>query len=271
MSSAFDCCLPCPPGSVPSANIVNIPGAQGDPGAPGADGANGADGGNAFCTTLADVLIPVIGNTVSVPCNDVTWMQVGQNVFMSGAAGVANFVVVSKNTTTNFAVLEFLGYQGDLANGTTIATGAGISPAGVQVQPLYPPTAYFVFKFVSGLYTIALGQIPPAGVAHSLTGMPEIVHAYLVSVDGSEGGYTALDEVDVNSVYHWDGGDEEETGSAFAFGTDAAKVWASYVTGTNGVNAPLMPGKSSTTYFAPTLTDASKWKLKLVAVKLDAP
>ena len=101
--------------------------------------------------------------------------------------------------------------------------------------------------------------------------MPEIVHAYLVSIDGSEGGYAALDEVDVNSVYHWEGGTEEETGSAFAFGKDAAKVWASYVTGTNGVNFPLMPGKSSTTYFAPTLTDASKWKLKLVAVKLDAP
>src|SRR6478672_3355068 len=110
MSSPFDCFV-CPPGSLPGGSTVNIPGPQGDKGDPGAPGTDGTNGHNAFSTTLADVLLPIQGNNVSVSLDDASWMQVGQNVFMSGDEGVANFQVISKNDTTNFAVLKFLEYN----------------------------------------------------------------------------------------------------------------------------------------------------------------
>ena len=274
MSSAFDCCLPCPPGSIPSANIVNIQGPQGEPGDPGADGADGADGGNAFCTTLANVLWPVTpGNNITVPCSDVRWMEVGQNVFMSGVEGFANFKVTSINTTTNFAVLEVLGYQGDLAAPPKISAGAGISPAGVQVQPVYPPTAYFVYKFETSAVAIALGALFGAGgVPHGLVGNPEILQAVLISQDGSEGGYASGDEVHAGSAFRWNGSTDEETGPAFGYGKNNLNVWATMNLDTNNASSSIkLPQKNSDTLFDPTLTNASKWKIKLTAVKLTAP
>lgn len=243
---------------MPSANTVNIPGPQGDPGEPGADGADGAAGHNAFSETLNDTLIPVEDSNVSVSGDDVAWMQVGQYVFMSGTEGVANFQVVSKNDVTNFAVLKFLNYEGDIASGLTISAGAGISPSGVQ-------RGLFVTGFTSIEYAIAVGII--GNVAHNLAATPEIVHGYLVSQDGSEGGYSAGDEMEASCVW-WEGSDEHET-LAFAVGKNNTNVWASLTVGAGSPAA--MPTKSTGIDFNPSLTDDTKWKLKLVAVKLNTP
>lgn len=262
MSSAFDCCLPCPPGSIPSANTVNIPGPQGDKGDPGADGANGTDGHNAFSTTLGSgTLIPAPGNSVSVPVDDASWMQVNQYVFMSGDEGVANFQVISKNDVTNFALLKFLAYEGDIASGLTISAGAGVSPSGVQ-------RGLFVTRFTSQEYAIAVGII--GNVAHNLGSLPEIVRAYLVSQDGSEGGYSAGDVVDPAFVYHYQD-ISEGRGNAFEWGASNTNVWGTYCLGIVGFDGPIMAQKTIGSVFRPTLTDDTKWKLKLVAVKLNTP
>lgn len=264
MSSAFSCCDPCPPGAIPSANVVNIPGPQGDPGIPGTDGTNGADGKDAYTTTLADVLLPVAGNNVSVACVNVAWMQVGQNVFMSGLAGVANFQVISRNTITNFAVLKFLEYNGDLGSGNTIAAGAGISPSGIQ--SVIPATAFFVSKFESSEYAMASGQL--ADVAHGLNGTPESTQAFLVSQDGSEGGYAINDKVlALMAMTATSAGQIETWLPIIGFGVNNLNVWLTY----NPLTTISMATKGGGGFFNPSLTDASKWKVKVICIKLDAP
>jgi hypothetical protein len=117
-----DCCpgVTTPP--------VNIPGPEGKPGTPGADG---ADGVSAFTITTSDFILPSVNGSVTIAvANSLPWMVPGENFFISDGTNLANFRVSSVPNAQS-AVLIYLGYTGDSAPGTTIASGAGVTPSGL--------------------------------------------------------------------------------------------------------------------------------------------
>ena len=120
MSILSDCCTPCP--SVPAVNV---------PGSPGTNGIN------AFTNTTAAFALPAQpaqNATCLVPVLSTLWMAVGQIVFISDGTNMGTFQVVSVPASAPFtsASLMFLQYPGDSAPGTTVASGAMVTPAGVQ-------------------------------------------------------------------------------------------------------------------------------------------
>ena len=121
IQSPQDCCSECP---VPTVDI-NIPGPQGDP---GADGSDGADGINAFTLTNASFEQPAVSANVLVYVDDSTWISVGQILFVQSAG---YFEVISKPDGIS-VTLENLGYDGNAAPTTIIASGKTVSAAGVK-------------------------------------------------------------------------------------------------------------------------------------------
>lgn len=123
-------CQPC----CTTPTTVNVPGVAG---ADGADGAAGSAGVSAFTVTTADFIVPAVGATVIVSVANSTWMVVGQKIFVGGdinagsGTGGAYFTVSSKPGTTS-VVLEFLGYEDDVAVATVFDSGSGVSPGGTQ-------------------------------------------------------------------------------------------------------------------------------------------
>ena len=122
--SAPSNCNPCCSTDV----TTQVPGIQGDP---GADGKDGSDGINSFTITTQPFSLPSAGSGVTVNVANSSWMVFGQNIYISDGSNVANFTVASIPGTTT-AVLTFLGYTGDSGTGTTINSGAGVSPGGVE-------------------------------------------------------------------------------------------------------------------------------------------
>lgn len=108
--------------------ITNVPGT---PGTPGAAGANGQ---NAFTLTTANFNLPAANSNVTVAVASSIWMAVGQNVIVSDGTNLGNFQVVSFPSVAG-VVLKWLNYPGDSVTGTTINSGATVSPAGI-VTPL---------------------------------------------------------------------------------------------------------------------------------------
>jgi hypothetical protein len=92
----------------------------------GLQGPAGANGVNAFTTTAANFVQPVVGFTVLVPLADSSWIAAGQIVFITtggfyGVTGVGPGV----------ATLMNLGYPGNAASGATIVAPEQVSPAGL--------------------------------------------------------------------------------------------------------------------------------------------
>jgi hypothetical protein len=123
-------CTPC----CAETQTVNVPGVEGPA---GTDGANGVNGENASTITTADFAVPNVGNSVVVDVQDSGWMVVGQIVITDGPA---NFVVASIPNSISVQ-LTFLGYAGDVAPATNVATGARVSPSGLA-QELTDASAY---------------------------------------------------------------------------------------------------------------------------------
>lgn len=127
MSLAANCVSSCP-----TPINVQVPGTDGDPGDPGA---SGVDGVNAYATYTAatSLTIPAIGSPVTIPASltfdDISWVGVGQTVFLTDGTKRGTFTVDSKTGSTVLG-LTFLGAAGDSAVGDVIATGANLSPAG---------------------------------------------------------------------------------------------------------------------------------------------
>jgi hypothetical protein len=121
---ATQSCTPC----CTTPQSVEIPGPEGDA------GINGADGQNAFTTTTASFNVPSVGNTVVVAVQNSNWMVAGQVVVTDGPA---HFLVDSIGSPTS-VTLEFLGYAGDVAPSSTVASGSKVSPSGVA-SPLSAP------------------------------------------------------------------------------------------------------------------------------------
>lgn len=103
-----------------------IPGPQGPAGDDGTDGTNGVD---AFTTTSAQFTVPAANATVAVTVASAEWMSFGQVVYIVGAG---YYEVASTPADPWTAVtLENLGYDGNAAPATVIASGAKVSPGGV--------------------------------------------------------------------------------------------------------------------------------------------
>ncbi len=91
-------------------------------------GATGVAGGNAYTTTTAGFTQPSVGATVSVSVVATAWMVSGQFLYMT----TGGFYAVSSITNSTTVVLTNLGYTGNAAPTTVIATtGLGVSPAGI--------------------------------------------------------------------------------------------------------------------------------------------
>lgn len=99
----------------------------------------GTAGANAFTTTNGSFTIPALNATSTLYVNNVLWIVPGSIVFVQGAG---YFYVNSINVNANTAVVLNQGYSGNLFTGT-IASGAAVSPGGIQGSlPLPPPVPY---------------------------------------------------------------------------------------------------------------------------------
>lgn len=148
MSILGDCCNPCP-----TTTTVNVPGSA------------GTSGVNAFTTTTADINLPNQGVTIPVHVINSQWMIAGQNVFVSDGAHVATFSVESVPAVAPFtsAFLNFLQYSGDSVPTSVIATGAMVTPTGIQAAL---PVPILVIDGGTGA-TTALGARTNLGAAAS--------------------------------------------------------------------------------------------------------
>lgn len=106
----------------PTIEVVQIPGA------PGTNGAAGADGLDAFDFLQSDIVVPAIGDAVSVIIVNNARFTTGQNIFLEGAG---TFNLTSKTGTT-VMTLTYLDYISNTATGDTITAGAQLSPGGYQ-------------------------------------------------------------------------------------------------------------------------------------------
>lgn len=122
----------------PTSEIVNIPGVQGSPGDNGADGSNGV---NAYTVTTANLTIPTTGATTTIQLANVSWMVVGQFIFISDGTNLAHFQVTALQASPPVATIKALGNNGDSAATVVIATGASVSPGGVQGSNGFAVTA----------------------------------------------------------------------------------------------------------------------------------
>lgn len=136
MSQAGNCDCPCP-----DPTITEIPGAPGENGAAGAAGSNGI---NAFTVTTADITLPASAGPVALPTTVgvSSWAGIGQVIFISDGTNWGHFEVLTIPSAASFT-LEWLQYPGDAVGTTVIATGATVSPSGVN-SPLSGalPTAF---------------------------------------------------------------------------------------------------------------------------------
>lgn len=124
-SQATDCCSGCQ-----DPVIVEIPGS---PGSDGTAGAPGADGISAYTITTASITLPAsAGPVVAVTTVGVSsWAAVGQVIFISDSTNWGHFRVLTIPSATSFT-LQWLQYDGDAAGAAVIASGAAVSPSGVE-------------------------------------------------------------------------------------------------------------------------------------------
>jgi len=115
-----DCCDVCP-----SPVIQQIPGPTGPA---GANGTNGTNGVNAFTTTTASFVMPAVAGTVTVAVLVSSWAVPGQAVYVSNAG---YFTVNSVPDATHIS-LRNLGYAGNVAPTTVVATTQKVGPAGIK-------------------------------------------------------------------------------------------------------------------------------------------
>lgn len=115
-----DCCSQCP--EIP---ITQVPGPAGNN---GTNGTNGATGVNAFTLTTSTFVMPAVGGTVSVPVVESRWTEVGQVDYVQGA-GYFSVNLVPNSTHIS---LKNLGYTGNAAPTTVIASGSKVMPGGIK-------------------------------------------------------------------------------------------------------------------------------------------
>ena len=140
MSTIGQCNTPCP---VPVP--VNIPGPA---------------GATAYTFTTAQITVPAIGATVTVPVLDTSWMETGLTVVLPGPA---HFTVTTINSGSS-VTLTFTGTPGDVVPGSTISSGSLVVPTGQPGQPGYTlttSTPFFTVPSVGNTVAITVQSTAP--------------------------------------------------------------------------------------------------------------
>lgn len=114
--------------------VVPIPGPAGPP---GEDGTDGVDGLNAYTTSTASFVMPAEGANVTFNVVASDWATVGQVVVVRAGGAFGHFSVAAKPTATSLTLTNLEStasslYTSNSAPGTSFASGATISPAGLQ-------------------------------------------------------------------------------------------------------------------------------------------
>lgn len=117
ISCSSDSCSPCPDVS------PGPPGPQGPAGTPGADGTSGE---NAHSSTTGGFTVPAVAGNVTIAADHSGWMIPGQIVYV----GNAGYYSVQSATGISIS-LQNLGYMGNAAPTTVVASGQTISPGGL--------------------------------------------------------------------------------------------------------------------------------------------
>lgn len=113
-------CTPCCSDPV----SVDVPGIEGAP------GGTGTNGQNAYTVLTAASAVPALaGNSVTFAVANSNWAVVGQMIVVTGPS---TYRITALPTATSITA-TWQAATGDVAGGTAIASGAGVSPAGVGV------------------------------------------------------------------------------------------------------------------------------------------
>jgi hypothetical protein len=92
-------------------------------------GVSGLNGTNAYSTTQANFTQPSSpSGTVTVTVDATGWMSQGQYVYIQSGG----YYTISSITDSTHVVLTNVGISGNATSGTTVSSGAKISPAGAQ-------------------------------------------------------------------------------------------------------------------------------------------
>jgi hypothetical protein len=164
MSTTLDKNCPCP-----SPEIISVPGSQG---ATGAAGSNGTNGVNSFTVTTANLTIPAVNSTVQIGVANVSWMAIGQSLFLSDGTNLAHFLVTAIQASPPAVTLRNKGDNGDSAPTVVIAAGASVTPTGVQG---------------SAGFTVLATQSAATGGSQAVTATPAQALASTLTLVGSAG------------------------------------------------------------------------------------
>jgi hypothetical protein len=128
-------------------------------------GAPGAPGVSAFTILTANLAIPsTVGQNVTVSVGSTEWMVVGQPIFI---AGPANFTLISISSTTS-AVMRFESAPGDVAFGSTILAGAGVTTGANEISAFTITGLDFVIPAVGSNVTVKFAQTQFMGIGQHL-------------------------------------------------------------------------------------------------------
>lgn len=108
-----------------AAGLTLVKGEKGDTGAAGAAGTNGL---NAYTTTSGAYTQPAASATVTVSVASTAWMSVGLVLYIAGGG----YYSVTNIPSSMSVLLTNLGYSGNAAAGTSISSGALVTPAGMR-------------------------------------------------------------------------------------------------------------------------------------------
>lgn len=130
-------------------------------------GSNGVDGKNAFTVTTASFVQPAALSNVTITVSDSLqntnqWAIPGQIIRVTDASGNGGWYQVVSITGTTQILVTNLDYTGSSTAGSTIATGAGVSPAGLRGPAGTPGT--------TGLR----GDTGPANQLSSVVGVTQV-------------------------------------------------------------------------------------------------
>ena len=156
-----------------------------------------ATGSNAYDATTASFTMPAAAASVSVAISNTGWLGVGQEIFIQGAG---YFSVTSITSPTIFAATNS-NYPGNAAPGGTIASGAHVSPSGLQGPAGAGGAGLNAFTTLSASFTqpavnasasvtvgttawMAVGQIVyiTAGGYYSVSSIADLTHVSLTNL-----------------------------------------------------------------------------------------
>jgi hypothetical protein len=245
MSTVTDCCAPtCCTTSTPP---VNIPGS---PGATGAAGTNGTNGVAAFTLTTSDFVVPADTVTpVTINVANSTWLVIGQRLIIGQGLGAAlaspgpgSFHVTAIPSTTSVTLL-WDNFPGDVAAGSTISSGAVVSPSGrIPASPMTIALGGTSATTKTGAQTaLGLGQDPVSSVS---TGLAQAITAANVQA--------GTVDVTVPAAGEWmvEGGiTVEYTGVTFAASRSITFKMRNITQGVDIVTKTIKTGIQTTTTF----------------------